>query len=528
MGWGTATRIGVGLVCFSLVGALFATAPREPSPGGGVEQTPPRAVPPYPTEPGYRSADTKMHSLGAALADIDGDGFKDLVVANGNDLALRPVTVYRNDGRGGFPSEPSWSSDDKDYNAGIAVGDIDLDGFVDVAVTVGPWLDAGRLGYTKVYFNRGGTLERTPSFRTTDRYSSFGAALGDYDGDGDLDLAVGVAFASDVEPGRVRIYANDGGKLSPEPAWRSDVSLHALAPKFADIDGDGFLDLLVAARGLPVYRGALDADGKVNLGTSASWTARVEQGLPLFVDVGTIGGRRGIVTFYNDHYKDIVPSDDLAPERPPETPRAYVGNLSPSPPPPESCASGIGSDSRLMAYWPFTSADPIWTSDTSGWGAGVRLADVNGDGALDLLASRWGPQFYGYGAPLVMFLGTSRAFEATPAWSSSTCGVGEAIALADLDRSALTETVESFVLEKPQAGLTLAAQLVEEILDVRRDGALLGRGAYVVVPGDNWISFARRLSPGERIRVRYTHSPAPDIALASTMDSNYVFYHHAR
>ncbi|MDI1482737.1 VCBS repeat-containing protein [Polyangium sp. y55x31] len=473
-----------------------------------------------------------MHSLGVALADIDGDGFKDLVVANGNDLAQRPVTVYRNDGRGGFPSEPSWSSEDEDFHAGIAVGDIDLDGFVDVAVTVGPWIDADTPGYAKVYYNRGGTLERSPSFRTADTFSSFGAALGDYDGDGDLDLAVGVAFEredeSETEPGRVRIYGNHGGRLSPTPAWQSAERLHALTPKFADIDGDGLLDLLVAARGLPIHRGALDEGGKVKLDTCASWTARIEHGLPLFVDVGTIGGRRGIVTFYNDHYKDILPPDDLAPARAPGTPHTYVGNVHPSPPPPASCTSGIGSDSRLMAYWPFSGADPIWTSETSGWGAGVRLADVNGDGALDLLASRWGPQFYGYGAPLVIFRGTPRAFEPTPAWSSSTCGVGEAIAVADLDRSALTETVETFAIEKPQAGLTLSAQLVEDIREIRRDGALLDRGAYVAVPGDNWISFARRLAPGERISVRYTHSPEPDIALASTMDSNYVFYHHAR
>ncbi|MDI3283880.1 VCBS repeat-containing protein [Polyangium sp. 15x6] len=528
MAWGSATRIGIGMVCFALVGALFGAAPREPAPGGGVEKRPPRAAPPYPTEPGYRSADAKMHSLGAALADIDGDGYKDLVVANGNDLARRPVTVYRNDGRGGFPSEPSWSSADEDFHAGIAVGDIDLDGRVDVAVTVGPWLDADTRGYAKVYFNREGTLERTPSFRTADKFSSFGAALGDYDADGDLDLAVGVAFELVSSPGQVRIYENDGGMLSSDPAWKSDAHMHALTPKFADVDGDGVLDLLIAARGLPIHRGALDEDGKVNLDTVASWTARVERGLPLFVDVGMIGGRRGVVTFYNDHYKDILPPDDLAPARTPETPRAYVGNLYPSPPPPGSCANGIGSDSRLMAYWPFSGSDPIWTSDTSGWGAGVRLADVNGDGALDLLASRWGPQFYGYGAPLVIFLGTPRAFESTPAWSSSTCGVGEAIAVADLDRSALVETVESFAIERPQAGLTLSAQLVEDILEVRRDGALLGRGAYVVVPGDNWISFARRLSPGERIRVRYTHSSAPDIALASTMDSNYVFYRRPR
>jgi hypothetical protein len=187
----------------------------------------------------------------------------------------------------------------------------------------------------------------------------------------------------------------------------------------------------------------------------------------------------------------------------------------------------VGSDSRLMAYAPHAGSEPIWVSDTAGWGSGVRLVDVNGDGTLDLLASRWGPQFYGYGAPLELFRGTPQAFQTKPAWSSGTCGVGESIAVADLDCGALVEAVESFPIERPQAVVTLSKQIVEEIREVSRDGVRLGLGEYVALPGGNWISFKRRLRPGERVSVRYTHSDEPDIVLASTLDFNHVFHHRA-
>jgi hypothetical protein len=172
-------------------------------------------------------------------------------------------------------------------------------------------------------------------------------------------------------------------------------------------------------------------------------------------------------------------------------------------------------------------SDPIWISDTTGWGAGVQLVDINGDGMLDLLASRWGPNFYGYGAPLEIFLGTQRAFQLTPTWSSATCGVGEAIAIGDLDRSSLVEAVEKFSINWAQALVTLSRPTIEEIRAVVRNGRTLGIDDFAVVPGGNWISFKQRLQRDDQITVRYAYSTAPDIALASTYDSTHIFYHRS-
>lgn len=489
---------------------------------------PPASPLPYSRAPGWSSANEMAHSLGAALADIDGDGFVDLVVANGNDLEKHAVTVFLNDGHGRFPEEPGWASRDSDYHTGIAVGDIDGDGWIDVAVTVGPEPASEAQGCAKVYFNRGGTLEPSPSWRTADSYSSFSCALGDHDGDGDLDLAVPVAFErtdGKAGSGRLRIYANEGGALSSTPTWQSEDRLHATGVKFADIDGDGLLDLAVAARGLPIYRARLEKNGAVTLLTEPSWTARPEFGFPFFVDVGKIGDSIVLVTSYNDYLE--VPGDELV-QKPPERHLIYAEGAYAThprePPPFESCSPGISGAAPIMAYAPDAGPDPIWTSFTVGWGAGVKLADVSGDGALDLLATRWGPMYYGMGAPLEIFLGVGGAFQEKPAWSSGTCTIGETILVADLDRGALQEAVESFAIERPRAVVTLSQQTVEAIVEVQRDGRALDSRAWIAVPGGNWISFVERLRPGERVRVRYTHATQPDIVLTSTYAPNHVFY----
>ncbi|MDI1446045.1 FG-GAP-like repeat-containing protein [Polyangium sp. 6x1] len=490
---------------------------------------------PYPRTPVLASRDPLAHSLGAALADINGDGFPDLVVANGNDLEKHAVTVSYNDGRGHFPLDPSWSSADLDYHTGLAVGDIDADGWIDVVATVGPRVESDAEGSVKVYFNRNGTLESLPSYRHGMGESSiFGCALGDYDGDGDLDLAIPVAvhrfkFGDDGEmdnpPGDVRIFENKAGVLSSSESWYSKESLHATAAKFADVDQDGLLDLVVAARALPIYRGRLDACGAIRFPGRAWWTARPEFGFPAFVDVGKVGASTAVISSYND-YIDVRP-DSLVDALPPRTlryaRRAYA-NYPIEPPPPGSCARGVSGAAPIMAFSPRAGENPVWISDTVGWGSGVRLADVSGDGVLDLLATRWGPSYYGMGAPLEIYLGTRRGFETSPAWTSGTCTIGETILVGDLDRSDWTETRELFMIQRSRAVVTLSRQTTEAILEVERNGRALGSREWTSVPGGNWISFAERLQPGDVVRVQYAYSRRPDIILASTYAPNYVFY----
>ena len=54
---------------------------------------------PYNLIPDWISQPNGQIATGLGLADINGDGFKDLVIANGNDISRQRVTVHYNDGK---------------------------------------------------------------------------------------------------------------------------------------------------------------------------------------------------------------------------------------------------------------------------------------------------------------------------------------------------------------------------------------------------------------------------------------------
>ena len=129
---------------------------------------------------------------GAAFLDYDGDGDLDIYVTNGNGTLpeagrseAHVNRLYRQEADGTF-SDVTESSGlgDGGYGMGVAVGDIDNDGLLDLYVT--------NYGWDRLYRNRGGgTFEDV-----TDRSGvsvggwSCSAAFLDYDRDGFLDLYV--------------------------------------------------------------------------------------------------------------------------------------------------------------------------------------------------------------------------------------------------------------------------------------------------------------------------------------------------
>ena len=122
---------------------------------------------------------------GVAVLDFDGDGFEDLFVADG----VRSI-LYRNDGRGRFTdvtvAAHLATADGRGIAAtGVAAGDVDGDGFPDLFVT-----DA--FGPARLFRNRGdGTFEEiTERSGISVAGNTRSAAFADVDGDGDLDLFV--------------------------------------------------------------------------------------------------------------------------------------------------------------------------------------------------------------------------------------------------------------------------------------------------------------------------------------------------
>ncbi len=169
--------------------------------------------------------------------DYDNDGDLDLAVT-GDDGANNRFIIYRNDG-GIFnlAQEPMGANLGVDWSS-IAHGDYDNDGDLDIAVTGSD----GANNRFIIYRNDGGTfsLAQEP-MGANNGVTGSSIAYGDYDNDGDLDIAV---TGGDGPNNRFIIYRNDGGtfNLAQEPMGvNNGVSLSSIA--YGDYDNDGDLDI---------------------------------------------------------------------------------------------------------------------------------------------------------------------------------------------------------------------------------------------------------------------------------------------
>lgn len=188
---------------------------------------------------------------GGAVGDFDRDGDQDLFVLAGGSM---PDRLYINNGDGTFIDQAAaWGVDRAHIGSGAAVGDVNGDGWLDIFVTSHGTPDApGTRGHHALYINNGdGTFtdraEEAGVRFTTDgtQFDGFGAAFGDYDLDGDLDLAVAGWF---YLAGGNRLFRNDGtGHFEDVTASAIPASVNdcqGFSPWFHDMDGDRYPELL--------------------------------------------------------------------------------------------------------------------------------------------------------------------------------------------------------------------------------------------------------------------------------------------
>jgi len=209
----------------------------------GLVPLPAFAAIPLPAAPSWTSNDDD-YSTGGAFADIDGDGWIDFLTSNGNDMDTDFNGVYMNN-LGTLGANASWRSSDAGYFGHCYAGDVDNDGDMDLAVA---YLGRGNSGdhLARIYLNNDGTLGVAPDWRAADRHSSFDCCLGDFDLDGDLDLAISAGDAYEpIEYDLARIYRNNGTAFDTLPCWSANDANPSDAVRFCDIDNDGDLDLFV-------------------------------------------------------------------------------------------------------------------------------------------------------------------------------------------------------------------------------------------------------------------------------------------
>lgn len=309
---------------------------------------------------------------GLAAADLDGDGYLDIVSVHEDSGHIRIAF--------GGPDPGSWELKTLVHGAAagavedVAIGDLNGDGWPDIIAAC----EEAHL----IYLENPGTDIRDAEWPsvipgiTTRRGSWLRVFLADINGDGRLDVTAANKGGTDIiDPARAgeivsttSLFLLDGPPLE-QASWREQVLLRRGIANTAmpvDIDGDGDLDILAAAR---VEQQMVILE---NLGTRSNGTIETAQH-PIRIVAGfdVPEGWEGKANAFQSEFADIDGDGRLD---------LIVNALE----------TGPGEAPHTGLVWlrqPASLAD-AWTLHRIGdilpdWIAGIKLADINGNGRLD-------------------------------------------------------------------------------------------------------------------------------------------------
>lgn len=336
-------------------------------------------------------------SVGTA-GDVNGDGISDIIVgalgqdAGGTDRGR--AYVYS-----GYTTPlPSWtgwtgSGDELSGNYGCAVssaGDVNGDGYSDAIVGACNHSAGGaNRGRAYVYLGSANGTGTTPAWTASgdedDAYFGYSVSTaGDVNGDGYSDIMVGAhqhdaGGGTDTNRGRVYLYLGSPSGLSATPPWTAsgdedDALFGSSVSTVGDVNGDGYSDVVIGARGHSGGLGGNTGRAYVYLGSNSGlslgpiWTGTGDEIGALYGDSVASAG-----DVNRDGYSDVMVSASLHNAGGTGRGRAYVYFGSASGP--STNASWTASGDEDLAYFGHSAAS---------------AGDVNGDGYSDLIIGAYG------------------------------------------------------------------------------------------------------------------------------------------
>jgi hypothetical protein len=170
------------------------------------------------------------------LGDVNGDGAIDAVLSGWRNADADPCPnrVLLNDGQGRFSETGQVFDEALRHSHGLALGDLDRDGDVDVVLVT------QQAPFARLYLNDG--KGRFTAGRTLGTNGAEKVAVADLDGDGSLDIFLACIGPNEVwlNDGRGQ-FSDSGLRLGTEWSWEVAVG---------DVNKDGLPDLFVVNLGI--------------------------------------------------------------------------------------------------------------------------------------------------------------------------------------------------------------------------------------------------------------------------------------
>ncbi|MGA7648369.1 MAG: Ig-like domain repeat protein [Terriglobales bacterium] len=199
----------------------------------------------FQTAVGYDSGGIYVRSV--AVADVNGDGKPDVVVANqcaNSNCTNGSIGVLLGNGDGTFQTAVSYGSDGI-YADSVAVADVNGDGKPDLLVANECTSSNCTNGSVSVLLGNGdGTFQTAVSYGSGGEYA-WSVAVADVNGDGKPDLLVSNECASNCTNGSVSVLLGNGDGTFQTAVGYGSGGEDALSVAVADVNGDGKPDVVV-------------------------------------------------------------------------------------------------------------------------------------------------------------------------------------------------------------------------------------------------------------------------------------------
>ena len=185
--------------------------------------------------------------ISVAIGDLNGDSFLDLAVAyyGGSSKWPNYVSVLLGKGDGRFQNAVNYGEGVYDRQTSVAIGDLNGDGNLDLAMV------NRYICWVSVLLGRGdGSFGRALKYRIGcsdwTEANAWYVSIGDLNGDGDLDLAVALAVRGSNQSDNVSVLLGNGdGSFQSPVNFGVDFSTdYHSSIAIGDINEDGHLDLV--------------------------------------------------------------------------------------------------------------------------------------------------------------------------------------------------------------------------------------------------------------------------------------------